>query len=38
MAMYEMDDDKDFDAIPAEMMKIEGVQQASVAKMDLAMG
>ena len=38
MAMYEMDDDKDFDAIPAEMMKIEGVQQASIAKMDLAMG
>lgn len=38
MGMYEVSDDKDFDLIPQEMMKIEGVQQAEVAKMDLAMG
>ena len=38
MGMYEMSDDKDFDSITAEMMKLEGVQQAEIAKMDLAMG
>lgn len=38
MGMYEVSDDKDFDLIPQEMMKIEGVQQAEVANMDLAMG
>ncbi len=36
--MYEMSDDKDFDAITAEMQKIEGVSTSEIAKMDLAMG
>ena len=38
MGMYEMSDDKDFDKITAEMKTIEGVQEAEIAKMDLAMG
>lgn len=38
MGMYEMDDDKDFDEIPQAMKKIEGVQDAKIEKMDLAMG
>jgi translation elongation factor aEF-1 beta len=38
MAMYEMNDDMDFDSISGAMAKIEGVSNASVAKMDLAMG
>ena len=38
MGMYEVADDKDFDAIPAKMKEIEGVQEAEIAKMDLAMG
>lgn len=38
MAMYEMDDDMDFDSISDEMAKIDGVSNAKVAKMDLAMG
>lgn len=38
MAMYEMNDDTDFDSISEAMAKIEGVSQAQVAKMDLAMG
>ena len=38
MAMYEMNDDTDFDTISGAMAKIEGVSNAQVAKMDLAMG
>ena len=38
MAMFEMNDDTDFDTISDAMAKIEGVRQAQVAKMDLAMG
>ncbi len=37
-AMYEVSDDKDFDAICDEMVKIEGIGNAKVANMDLAMG
>ncbi len=37
LAMYEVDD-KDFDAIAAKMNKIEHVQSAEVATMDLALG
>ncbi|MGM5483555.1 MAG: elongation factor 1-beta [Nanobdellota archaeon] len=38
MAMYEVSDDNDFDAIAEEMGKIEGVQSSEVQNMDLAMG
>lgn len=38
MAMYAVTDDMDFDGIAEKMSKIEGVNDASVAKMDLAMG
>lgn len=38
MAMYEMNDDTDFDSISGKMAEIEGVSNAEVAKMDLAMG
>ncbi len=38
MGMYEVSDDKEFDDIPEEMAKIEGAQDAKIAKMDLAMG
>lgn len=38
MAMYEMNDDTDFDNISGAMANIEGVSNAQVAKMDLAMG
>ena len=38
MAMYEVTDAMDFDAIAEKMGKIEGVNDAKVAKMDLAMG
>lgn len=38
MAMYEVTDEMDFDGIADKMAKLEGVQAASVAKMDLAMG
>ncbi len=37
MAMYDVED-ADFDAIAEKMAKIEGVQSAEVAKMDLALG
>ena len=36
--MYDMDDEKDFDEVTAEMNKIDGVNVAEVANMDLAMG
>ncbi len=38
MGMYEMNDDMDFDSISEKMAAIEGVSNAEVAKMDLAMG
>jgi translation elongation factor aEF-1 beta len=38
MAMYEVCDENDFDAIAQEMGKIEGVQSSEVFGMDLAMG
>ena len=39
MGMYEMNDNADFDAICAKMAEeIEGVTQAEVANMDLALG
>tara|TARA_Y100000034_G_C6627371_1_gene273736 strand:+ start:311 stop:592 length:282 start_codon:yes stop_codon:yes gene_type:complete len=38
MAMYEVGDDCDFDAIAAKMNEIENVMSAQVAKMDLALG
>ena len=37
LAMYEVEG-SDFDAIAEKMSKIEGVQNAEVAKMDLALG
>jgi len=37
LAMYEVEG-SDFDAIAEKMSKIEGVQSAEVAKMDLALG
>ncbi|MGE0792810.1 MAG: hypothetical protein AB7V77_01360 [Candidatus Woesearchaeota archaeon] len=37
-AMYEVSDNKDFDAICDEMAKIEGIGNAKIANMDLAMG
>lgn len=37
-AMYEVSDDKDFDAICDKMMEVEGIGQAKIANMDLAMG
>lgn len=37
LGMYDVDK-SDFDAIAAKMEKIENVQSAEVAKMDLAMG
>ena len=37
-AMYEMEDGKDFDEISEEMKKIEGVSEAEIINMDLAMG
>jgi len=37
-AMYEMEDGKDFDEISGEMKKIEGVSEAEIINMDLAMG
>jgi len=37
-AMYEVSDNKDFDAICDEMIEIEGVGNAKIANMDLAMG
>lgn len=37
LAMYEVEG-SDFDAIAEEMGKIEGVQSAEIAKMDLALG
>ncbi|MFP4119333.1 MAG: elongation factor 1-beta [Candidatus Woesearchaeota archaeon] len=36
--MYEMSDDKDFDEVTEEMGKLDGVNIAEVANMDLAMG
>ena len=38
MAMYEVSDSMDFDGIAEKMSKLEGVNDAKVAKMDLAMG
>jgi len=38
MAMYAVSDEMDFDAIAEKMGTIEGVNDAKVAKMDLAMG
>jgi len=38
MGMYDVSDDKDFDIITEEMSKLEGVNGAEIAKMDLAMG
>ena len=38
LGMYEVSDDKDFDAIAGRLAEIEGVANAEVAKMDLAMG
>jgi translation elongation factor aEF-1 beta len=38
MAMFAVTDTMDFDAIAERMSKIEGVNDAKVAKMDLAMG
>lgn len=37
-AMYEVSDNKDFDAVSSEMENLEGVANAKVANMDLAMG
>ena len=37
-AMFEVSDNKDFDAISDEIAGIEGVGNAKVANMDLAMG
>jgi elongation factor 1-beta len=37
LAMYAVED-KDFDAIAAELATLEGIQSAEVYKMDLAMG
>ena len=37
-AMFEMNDDTDFDQISGEMAKIEDVSTAEVINMDLAMG
>jgi translation elongation factor EF-1beta len=37
-AMYEVCDANDFDAIAAEMGKLEGVQSSEMFNMDLAMG
>lgn len=37
-AMYEMEDGKDFDEIPALMKEIEQVSEAEIINMDLAMG
>lgn len=36
--MYDMTDEQDFDEVSGEMTKIEGVSNAEVANMDLAMG
>ena len=38
MAMFEVNDDVDFDTIAEKFLAIEGVQAAEVDKMDLAMG
>lgn len=37
-AMYDMDNGKDFDEITTEMKTIEGVSEAEIINMDLAMG
>ncbi|MBN1175176.1 hypothetical protein JXA48_00890 [Candidatus Woesearchaeota archaeon] len=37
-AMYEMEDGKDFDEISNAMKTIEGVSEAEIINMDLAMG
>jgi len=36
--MYDMADEQDFDEVSGEMSKIEGVSNAEVSNMDLAMG
>ena len=38
LAMYEVVDGKDYDAIASQMQDIEGVQSAEIASMDLPMG
>lgn len=38
MAMYEVNDDVDFDTIAEKFTTVEGVQSSEVAQMDLAMG
>lgn len=38
MAMYEVNDDVDFDTIAEKFAVLDGVQTSEVAKMDLAMG
>lgn len=37
-AMYEVNDNNDFDAIASKMGELEGVQSSEVHNMDLAMG
>lgn len=37
-AMYEVSDNQDFDAIANEMEKVEGIANAKIVNMDLAMG